>query len=170
MLAERLGNRPVRLANELDRLALWAGANGRVATTDLESMLADTSETASWALSDALLDGDGARALAIAERLVAQEESLTGLLYGLASRLRKAQRAIAGLEAGRTQKEIEASLEMHPYAARKLLAGVRDADQAALRAATCALADLEVWTRGGADYEEDVALTLALRRAAGVAS
>ena len=36
-----------------------------------------------------------------------------------------------------------------------------------LRDATIALADLEVWCRGGADYGDELALTLALRRAAG---
>jgi hypothetical protein len=36
--------------------------------------------------------------------------------------------------------------------------------------ATEALADLEVWCRGGADYGDELALTLALRRAAGAAA
>jgi len=44
---------------------------------------------------------------------------------------------------------------------------LRDADLADLRAATEALADLELWCRGGADYGDELALTLALRRAAG---
>ena len=35
--------------------------------------------------------------------------------------------------------------------------------------ATEALAELELWCRGGADYGDELALTLALRRAAGVA-
>jgi hypothetical protein len=39
-----------------------------------------------------------------------------------------------------------------------------------LREATIALADLEVWCRGGAEYGDELALTLALRRAAGVAA
>ena len=39
--------------------------------------------------------------------------------------------------------------------------------RAQLRASTCAIADLEWWTRGGEDYPERVALTLAVRRAAG---
>jgi hypothetical protein len=40
----------------------------------------------------------------------------------------------------------------------------RDAD--VRRGATEALADLEVWCRGGAEYGDELALTLAVRRAA----
>ena len=55
---------------------------------------------------------------------------------------------------------------MHPYAAKQLVRRVQGASGEDLRAATCAVADLEWWTRGGADYPEEVALTLAVRRAA----
>jgi len=56
---------------------------------------------------------------------------------------------------------------MHPYAAKQLVAKLRDADVADLRAATEVLAQLELWCRGEADYGDELALTLALRRAAG---
>jgi hypothetical protein len=48
-----------------------------------------------------------------------------------------------------------------------LVERVRGASAGQLRAATCAIADLEWWTRGGSEYPDDVALTLAVRRAAG---
>jgi hypothetical protein len=56
---------------------------------------------------------------------------------------------------------------MHPYAAKMLVRRLRGASPADLRAATCAVADLEWWTRGGSEYPDDVALTLAVRRATG---
>ena len=93
-------------------------------------MVADTSEAIVWSLADALQQRDPAAALAIAERLIAQGENVTGMTYALASRMRRS----------------------------------RDSD---LREATEALADLEVWCRGGADYGDELALTLAMRRAAG---
>jgi DNA polymerase-3 subunit delta len=129
-LVERMGANPVRLSHELERLSLWAGAGGEVGIDDLDAMVADTSEAIVWSLADALQAGDPAAALSIAERLIAQGENVTGMVYALASRIRRSGRAD-------------------------------------LRLATEALADLEVWCRGGADYGEDLALTLALRRAAG---
>jgi DNA polymerase-3 subunit delta len=168
LLVERMGANPVRLHHELERLALWAGNGGEVGVEDLQAMIADTSEAAVWSLSDALLERDGATALRTGERLIAQGENVTGLIYGLASRLRGACAAAAQLEDGVPPKQVESSLRMHPYAAKLLVGRLRDADLADLRMATEALADLELWCRGGADYGDELALTLALRRAAGV--
>jgi DNA polymerase-3 subunit delta len=167
LLVERLGDSTVRLRTELDRLALWAEEGGTVAAEDLESMIADTSEEVVWALSDALVDRNRAAAAAAAARLTAQGESVTPLIYQAAKRLREARLALAGLEAGLSGRELEASLPMHPYAAKMLVKRLRNSNRGALRATTCAIADLEWWTRGGSDYPDDVALALAVARAAG---
>jgi DNA polymerase III subunit delta len=168
MLVDRMGANPQRLNNELERLALWAGEGGAVDAADLGAMIADTSEAAVWALSDALLERDAAAALRIAERLISQGENVTGLIYGLASRLRKACAAAAMLEEEMPAKQVESSLGMHPYAAKQLVRRLQNVDASELQEALIALADLEVWCRGGADYGDELALTLALRAAAGV--
>jgi DNA polymerase III subunit delta len=168
MLVDRMGANPQRLQNELERLAVWAGEGGEVGAADLDAMVADTSEAAVWALADALLERDAASALRISERLISQGENVTGLIYGLASRLRKACSAMAMLEDDTPPKQVESSLGMHPYAAKQLVARLQETNLDDLRGATIALADLEVWCRGGADYGDDLALTLALRAAAGV--
>jgi DNA polymerase-3 subunit delta len=163
ILVDRMGASPQRLQNELERLALWAGEGGAVGREDLEAMIADTSEAAVWTLSDALLEGDAAKALSIGERLISQGENVTGLIYGLASRLRQACSAAAQLEEGVPPKQVESSLKMHPYAAKQLVGRLGRTNLADLRAATEVLADLELWCRGGADYGDELALTLALR-------
>jgi DNA polymerase-3 subunit delta len=167
LLAQRMGDGTGRLATELDRLALWAGPSGEVTLPDLEAMIADTSEEVAWALSDAIVDRDPAAALEAAERLADQGESVTPLIYQAAKRLREASVALELLEQGRSQREVEAALPMHPYAAKMLLRRLQGRSREQIRASTCAIADLEWWTRGGADYPEPVALTLAVRRAAG---
>jgi DNA polymerase-3 subunit delta len=166
LLVERMGESTVRLGTELDRLALWA-EGGSVTRGDLEAMVADTSEEVAWALSDAIVARDPLAAQAAVERLAGQGESVTGLVYQAAKRLREAHLALSALEAGRSAKEVEAELPMHPYAAKMLLRRLRDASLEDLQAASCAIADLEWWTRGGSDYPEPIALTLAVRRAAG---
>ena len=62
------------------------------------------------------------RALRIGERLIDQGENVTGLIYGLASRLRGACAAAGQLEEGIPPKQVESSLKMHPYAAKQLVA------------------------------------------------
>lgn len=167
LLVDRLGESTMRLGVELDRLALWAGEGGTVGSEDLEAMVADTSEEVVWALSDAIVDRDRAGAAVAAARLLEQGESVTPLVYQAAKRLREARLALSGLESGRSARELEASLPMHPYAAKMLLRRVKGTDSRALRGATCAVADLEWWTRGGSDYPEAVALALAVARATG---
>jgi DNA polymerase III subunit delta len=166
LLVERMGSNPLRLRNELERLSLWAGEGGEVSGADLEEMVSDTSEAAVWSLSDALIEGNSAAALRIGERLIGQGENVTGLIYGLASRLRGACAAAAQLQEGIPPKQVESSLKMHPYAAKQLVGRLRDANLAGLRLATETLADLELWCRGGADYGDELALTIALRKAA----
>ena len=165
LLVERLGARPLRLRTELERLAIWTGQGGSVGPDDLEAMIADTSEAAIWSLADALVEGDEGAALSVAERLVSQGEALPRIIYSVAPRLRQAAKAARELEGGRPPREVAKGLSMHPYAAKMLVGKVQGRSPEEVETAITALADLEVWSRGGEDYPEPVALTLALRRA-----
>jgi DNA polymerase-3 subunit delta len=168
LLVERLGPRPMRLRIELERLALWAGEGGSVGADDLEAMISDTSEEAIWTLADAVVAGDEADTMRVAERLVSQGEALPRIVYSLAPRLRQALKAATELEAGRPASEVAKGLSMHPYAAKMLVSKVKGRSPEDLDASIRALADLELWSRGGSDYEERVAFTLTLRRAIGL--
>jgi DNA polymerase-3 subunit delta len=168
LLVERLGPRPMRLRTELERLALWSGEGGRVGVEDLEAMVADTSEEAIWTLADAVVAGDEAETMRVAELLVAQGEALPRIVYSLAPRLRQALRAATELEAGKPAGEVTKGLSMHPYAAKMLVSKVKGRSPEDLDASIRALADLELWSRGGSDYAEGVAFTLSLRRAVGL--
>jgi len=170
LLVDRLGENTMRLVTEIERLSVWAGPDGQVSMEDLEAMVVDTSEEATWALSDAVVTGDRASAVRAAERLSAQGAAITSIVYQAARRLRDAQLAATELERGTPPKEVESKLRMHPYAARMLVRSVRGGSAVRLRASTCAIADLEWWTRGGSEYPEDVALTLSVLRAAGAGS
>lgn len=164
-LVHRMGTDPVRLGHELDRLALWAGERGEVSADDLAAMVADSSETVVWDLADAVLVGDGARAIRLGEELLDQGESLAGLVYAIAGRLRKARLALVRLAEGMPPRRVEGSLGMHPYAARRLIERLGNVGRDDVDRATEALARLEFWTRGGAEYDERLALTLCLRQA-----
>jgi DNA polymerase III delta subunit len=168
LLVERLGPRPMRLRTELERLALWAGEGGSVTREDLEAMVSDTSEEAIWTLADAVVAGDEAETMQVAERLVSQGEALPRIVYSLAPRLRQALKAASELEAGRPASEVAKGLSMHPYAAKMLVSKVKGRTPEDLDASIRALADLELWSRGGSDYPEQVAFTLTLRRALGL--
>lgn len=166
-LAARLGEGTARLATELDRLALWAGEGGTVSVADVEDLTADTSERAGWTLGDAIVARDVEAAVGNADALLAQGGAVTPMVYGMASRLRSAHQAASALEAGQPAGRVEAELPMAPYPSKMLVRSVRGVDPAELSEAIGAVADLEWWSRGGSNYSDEVALTLAVRRAAG---
>jgi hypothetical protein len=57
---------------------------------------------------------------------------------------------------------------MHPYAAKMLVSKVKGRTPEELAGTILALADLELWSRGGSDYAEGTAFTLSLRKAVGL--
>jgi len=166
-LIARIGTSTERLAVELDRLATWTGDGGEVGRDDVELLTVDTSERRGWELADAIVTRDRALAAAAAEEMIEQGEAVTPLVYGMATRLRNAFAAAAAIEAGTATAKIERQLPMQQWQARNLVRSVQGVDAAELSAAIGAVADLEWWTRGGSDYGDEVALTLAVRRAAG---
>jgi DNA polymerase-3 subunit delta len=169
-LTARLGESTVRLATELDRIAAWADEGAEVSAEDVEELTADTSERAGWTLGDAIVARDVPEAVAAADALLRQGQAVTPMIYGMASRLRNAHLAAAGLDAGRPAKEVEAALPMAPYPSKMLVRAVRGVAPEELSEAIGVVAELEWWTRGGSDYSDEVALILAVRAAAGAES
>lgn len=172
LLVDRVGGSTMRIAAELDKLALWAeapdaGGPPRVGVEEVEAMTVDGSERKGWTLGDAVVARDPAGAVRAAAELSAQGEDVTPLVYGMGSRLRSAHQAASALESGRPPREVEAELPMAPYPSKLLVKAVRGVESAELSAAMVAVADLEWWARGGSAYDEETALVLAVRSAAG---
>ncbi|MGK2954842.1 MAG: DNA polymerase III subunit delta [Solirubrobacterales bacterium] len=161
-LVSHLGSNLTRLSNELDRLSLWAGKGGRVEAEDLDEMVADATETSNFALGDALIAGDRIRALEIAEDLISQGSTAGGVVYPTSMSVRRANKALGKLEAGTPPNQIERELGLPPFLARKLIGSLSGVSVGDMRNATIAMADLEIWTRGGASYPDELALDLAL--------
>ena len=157
----RMGTSLPRLNAELDRLALWA-EGGTVDVEDLEEMVADTSETSSFALGDALVGGDRRDAIAVAERLLAQGATAGSTVYSTSTSIRRAHKALVRFEAGEDAGSLERQLGVPPFVARKLINSVSGKSVEEIRDATIAMAELELWTRGGAEYPDELALDLAL--------
>ncbi len=162
LLIARLGDDLTRLSTELDRLAVWAGPGGRVEPEDIEEMITDATEVGGFALGDSLVAGDRARTLEVAERLLAQGVTAGSTVYPTATGVRRAHKALSLIESGVPANQVERQLGLPPFLARRLVNSLSSASVEDMRRAAIALADLEVWTRGGADYPDELALDLAL--------
>ena len=89
---------------------------------------AHSSERAAYALADALVGRDGPAALGLYLRLRGQGESLTGLIYRMAQRLRDALDASLRLQAGDSAADIRGSLRMPQKAAERFMADLARTD------------------------------------------
>jgi DNA polymerase-3 subunit delta len=166
-LVRTVGERQQRLARELEKLALEEGPGATLDADAIEQRAAGQAERRAWLLADALLARDRQRALALYLRLRSQGETVQGLTYWMARRLREAQAAVARIEAGESSASVKRSLRMPPKAADRFLADAQRSDSWQLRAAIATLADLELHTRGGAALDPD---TLALRAIESIAA
>ena len=133
-----------------------------VTVDDLEEMVVDTSELSGFALGDAIVEGERDTVFKVSERLVAQGVSVGSLVYSASTTLRRAEKAMSKIEAGMPPGQIEKQLGMPPFLARRLISSLGNASLETLKDATVAISDLEVWTRGGAEYPDELALDLAL--------
>jgi DNA polymerase-3 subunit delta len=191
-LIRQVGDRPQRLARELEKLALEAdapagggdsGSGGEeagpvtISAEDIEQRAAHSAEWRAFSLADALVAGDVARATACYVAVREQGESLSGLIYLMAKRIREALAISLRLQAGESAAQVKRSLRMPQRAAERFIADVARSDPERLRRALVELADLELDSRGGAplvaqrsqlaSLDED---TIALQRIAAVAA
>jgi DNA polymerase-3 subunit delta len=150
-LVRQVGERPQRLLRELEKLALEAPAQDATVDAErIEQRAAHSAEWVAYALADALVAGDTARATACYLGVRQQGESLSGLIYLMARRLRDALSVSVRLEAGESAAQVKRSLRMPSRAAERFIADVSRSDPERLRRALGALADLELDSRGGA--------------------
>lgn len=87
-LADVVGKDLARASLALDQLALYAGSR-RITADDVDNLIADTRERSVFELSEALGDGDLARALEAVASLCEQRQSAIGVVAMLARYMRQ---------------------------------------------------------------------------------
>ena len=165
MLVATVGSRQSRLAREIEKLALECGPGAHLDADAVAQRVGRGAERRAWTLADAVVAHDTAAATRIFLQLRGQGERVESLIYWIVRRLREALGVAHRLEQGASPSSLRGELRMPPKAAAAFIADVGRTDAAALRAAICALADLELDSRGGSALDAD---TLALRTIAQV--
>ena len=168
-LVAAVGPRQQRLAREIERLAILAHPRAQLTADEVSRLAAGEASQQVYDLADALVAGDVAASLALAEGLTsAGDDRPSKLVYPIVRRLRDVHRAAELLDAGVPEAKVASALKMPPWAAKRTLAQAKKADREALARALCAFADLEIELRGGgaAGLDEDTAFSLTLARAA----
>lgn len=121
LLATRIGPDLRRLAAEVEKLSLYAGARS-ITAADVRLLVADESEEKLWTLTDGLSARDGRKALNALTELLQSDESPFALLGGIASAYRTLIRTKTLMQRGlRTKDQIARELALSPYTVEKAM-------------------------------------------------
>ena len=161
-----VGTRQQRLQRELEKLAIMAHPHTQLSADQVERLAAGEDSTKAYDLADAVVAGDLAGTMRLAETLCAGEDRPSKLLYPIVRRLREVYRAAELLDAGMPEQKVAAALKAPPWAVKRTLAAARKSDRDTLARALCVFADLEMDLRGAGELDEDTAFSLALAKAA----
>jgi DNA polymerase-3 subunit delta len=162
-----VGTRQQRIAREVERLATLAHPKTQLSADQVRRLASGEAAQQVYDLADALVAGETAVSLRLAERLTGGDERPSKLIYPIVRRLRDVHRAAELLDAGIPESKVAGAMKMPPWAAKRTLAQAKKADRDALARALCAFADLEIELRGGgAGLDEDTAFSLTLAKAA----
>jgi DNA polymerase III subunit delta len=149
-----------RLMRELEKIAIYAPEGGRVDLDTVDALTAPDVEARVHDLADALLDGDTALALTLAEDLRGRGTEMMHILFGLLRKVHDVRRAWALREEGASTQEVASALRVPPFIAKKIIGQAERADGDRLERIYSALADLDYAVRGGANVDAGTELTL----------
>jgi DNA polymerase-3 subunit delta len=161
-----VGTGQQRLQREIEKLAIMAHPSTQLSADEVEHMAAGEASMQVYDLADAVVSGDLASTMRLAEGLCAGEDRPSRLLYPIVRRLRDVHRATELLDAGMPEQKVAGSMKMAPWQAKRTLAQARKSDRDSLARAICIFADLEMDLRGAGELDEDTAFSLALAKAA----
>jgi DNA polymerase-3 subunit delta len=155
-----------QLANEIDKLALWAG-DEPIGEREVELLVAAVAETPTFALTDAWAQRDTGRTLAASETIFEREgrprrdtaPRLAGALVNHLAFMRRCQQLAAE---GVRPRDAAATLKRHPFYVEKVFAQASNFSEEELRDGVVRLAVLDHALKGGSRLTPDLELQRAL--------
>jgi DNA polymerase-3 subunit delta len=165
-LVQLVGDDLHQLANEIDKLAVWARGEP-IGEREVELLVAAVAETPTFELTDAWAQRDVGRTLAASETIFEREgrprrdtaPRLAGALANHVAFVRKCQRLAAE---GTRARDAASTLKRHPFYVEKVFAQAANFSEDELRSAVVRLAALDHALKGGSRLTPDLELQRAL--------
>ena len=166
-LAELIGPDPLTLASELDKLLAYSGGDV-VREADVKELVSRAKEHKFWDLTDAVLDGQGAKAAKVLNELIEDGVNPAPLLAAIATQYRRVAIARDMLNGGKSGAAIASRLGIKPgFGLDKVIDRTRRMSPAYVRAAYARLIQAEVDLKGGKTQIDDrLAIELAVQELA----
>jgi DNA polymerase III subunit delta len=163
-LVELVGDNLQELANEVEKLSVWAG-HDEIGPDEVELLVVARADVPPFVLTDAWGRRDVGAVLAACESIL-ERSTRSGEVHMLVGRLAAHVRRVQVCQnldlAGVRPREAAAELKMHPFAAEKAFAQSRNFSVEELRSAIVGLADLDLALKGGSRLPSDLELQRAL--------
>lgn len=145
LLVESLGAEHMRLlANEIEKLCIAVGRDGRIGVEQVRALTPQTSQANVFELTDALARRDHQRALALLHEQLANGAAAQAIVGLIAAQTRRLIQVKAMAERGMQAGQIADALGLAPFVAQKTVALARQFSVAQLEAAHRALLDVDV--------------------------
>jgi DNA polymerase-3 subunit delta len=165
-LVDLVGDDVEALANEIDKLAIWAGGD-RITIREIETLVAARSEPAIFELTDAWGRRDVGAVLAACESLLDRSErsrrdELARITAALAAHVTRVRACQALAAEGVRPRDAASRLKVHPFVAEKAFAQAATFSVEELRDAVVRLAELDHAVKGGSRLSPDLELQRAL--------
>ena len=165
-LVEVVGDDLCALANEIDKLATWAG-DDRIRDADVAALATGFAELPVFALTDAWGRRDVPSTLAACETILERSSeprsrTLARLASSVASHVGRVRAAQALAAAGLRPRDAAPQLGVHPFAAEKAFAHSANFSTEELRAAIVRLSELDLALKGGSRLAGELELERAL--------
>ena len=165
-LVQLVGEDFNQLANEVDKLALWAG-DEPIGQHEVEQLVAAVAETPTFALTDAWAQRDPGGTLDASETIFEREgrprrdtaPRMAGALANHLAFMRRCQRLAAE---GVRARDAASTLKRHPFYVEKVFGQAANFTEDELRTAVVRLADLDHALKGGSKLAPDLELQRAL--------
>ena len=165
-LVQLVGEDFHQLANEVDKLALWAGEEP-IGEREVELLVAAVAETPTFALTDAWAQRDPGRTLDASETIFEREgrprrdtaPRLAGAIGNHLAFMRRCQRLAAD---GVRPRDAASTLKRHPFYVEKVFSQAANFTEDELRTAVVRLSALDHALKGGSKLAPDLELQRAL--------
>ena len=119
-LGNRVGNRPGILAQELEKLLVYAGKNKSISESDIMEVIGETKQKI-WDLNDALMGKQTERALKLLQNQLDNGVAPEQILGAISKQLRTVWEVKNYREQGHPANQIAKKMGAHPYTVQKAL-------------------------------------------------
>ena len=159
LLIDRVGNNPLILKNEIDKLKLYKGNNKFIDENDILNLTVKTSYEDIFKLIDYIIDNNKDKALEILEEMFKNGEEAIKIIVILAGQIRIMYQAKVLIKKGLSEKNIADTLAIHPYRVKIALQKGRRYNENILLNYLSELADIDYAIKSG-NLNKDLALEM----------